>query len=106
MTSREVQEILRRHGFILISQKGSRQEWRSLVRSLQVIVPHHPCELLPLGTMLSIMRAPRFPNPSTAADPAAARVGFRFFMRCVRNLSPPTQPPTQAPESPFSGTLN
>ncbi len=62
MTSREVQEVLRRYGFILISQKGSHQKWRSVTRGLQVIVPHHQGKPLPLGTMLSIMKGAEIPD--------------------------------------------
>lgn len=62
MTSREVQDLLRRRGFVLVSQKGSHQKWRSLTRGLQVIVPHHQGKPLPLGTMLSIMKGAEIPE--------------------------------------------
>jgi len=42
MTAREVERLLRQHGFQLISQKGSHRKWRHLETNVQVIVPEHP----------------------------------------------------------------
>jgi predicted RNA binding protein YcfA (HicA-like mRNA interferase family) len=41
MNADEVERILERYGFELISQKGSHRKWRNLDRQLQVIVPYH-----------------------------------------------------------------
>ena len=41
MKSREVEAILKRYGFELISQKGSHRKWRNSELGLQVIVPEH-----------------------------------------------------------------
>jgi len=55
MTSREVEVLLKKYGFIFISQKGSHRKWRHPESSLQVIVPEHRGKQLPLGTMRNIM---------------------------------------------------
>ena len=54
MKSEEVEEILRRHGFVLISQHGSHRKWRHDKRHLQVIVPQHQGRDLPVGTLRNI----------------------------------------------------
>ncbi|MBD2296241.1 type II toxin-antitoxin system HicA family toxin [Anabaena sphaerica FACHB-251] len=41
MNADEVERILQRYGFELISQKGSHRKWRNIDRQLQVIVPYH-----------------------------------------------------------------
>jgi predicted RNA binding protein YcfA (HicA-like mRNA interferase family) len=41
MKSREVEAILKRYKFKLISQKGSHRKWRNTELGLQVIVPEH-----------------------------------------------------------------
>jgi len=51
----EVIRVLQRHGFILISQRGSHQKWRHADTGKQVIVPYHKGKQLPLGTLLSII---------------------------------------------------
>lgn len=51
----EVVSILQRHGFILVSQRGSHQKWRHPDTGKQVIVPHHKGKQLPLGTLRSII---------------------------------------------------
>ncbi|NHC36860.1 MULTISPECIES: type II toxin-antitoxin system HicA family toxin [Cyanophyceae] len=55
MNAGEVESILQRYGFELVSQKGSHRKWRNLARQLQVIVPYHRGRDLPLGTLRSIM---------------------------------------------------
>jgi len=62
MTSREVETILRRHGFMLISQKGSHRKWRNEAAKRQTIVPEHKGSALPLGTLLSIMKGANIPE--------------------------------------------
>jgi len=50
-----VVRALRRHGFILLGQRGSHQKWRH-PDGRQVIVPMHGSKLIPIGTLKSIMR--------------------------------------------------
>ncbi|MEH1926539.1 type II toxin-antitoxin system HicA family toxin [Nostoc sp.] len=49
MNADEVESILQRYGFELISQKGSHRKWRNIERQLQVIVPDHKSRDLPIG---------------------------------------------------------
>ena len=51
----EVIKVLKKHGFVLVSQRGSHQKWRNPHTSKQVIVPHHKGKQLPLGTLRSII---------------------------------------------------
>ena len=55
LKAREVITVLQRHGFILISQRGSHQKWRHEDTGKQVIVPYHKGKQLPLGTLRSII---------------------------------------------------
>ena len=55
MNAREVESLLRRHGFQLMSEKGSHRKWRHPARRLQVIVPEHHGRQLPLGTLRNIL---------------------------------------------------
>lgn len=41
MSAVDVERILIRYGFELVSQKGSHRKWRNLDSQLQVIVPYH-----------------------------------------------------------------
>lgn len=41
MSAAEVERILQRYGFELISQKGSHRKWRNAEAELQAIVPYH-----------------------------------------------------------------
>lgn len=61
-TVREVEDILSRHGFILISQKGSHRKWKHVERGLQVIVPFHRGRPLPLGTLRNILSNAEIPE--------------------------------------------
>ncbi|HOK54191.1 MAG TPA: type II toxin-antitoxin system HicA family toxin [Armatimonadota bacterium] len=54
MKSREVENILARYGFELVSQQGSHRKWRHADKRLQVIVPEHAGQDLPLGTLRNI----------------------------------------------------
>lgn len=58
----EVERILQRYGFVLISQKGSHRKWRNLERQLQVIVPYHKSRDLPIGTLRNIMTTADIPK--------------------------------------------
>jgi len=51
----EVVRILKLHGFVLVSQRGSHQKWRNPESGKQVIVPYHKGQQLPLGTLRSII---------------------------------------------------
>ncbi|NQT85002.1 type II toxin-antitoxin system HicA family toxin [bacterium] len=55
MTAREVEGLLRGHGFQPVCQRGSRRKWRQARRGLQVIVPQHHGRQLPLGTSRNIL---------------------------------------------------
>lgn len=62
MNARQLESLLRRHGFVLISQKGSHQKWRQPEKHLQVVVPAHGGRDLPLGTLRSILLASLIPE--------------------------------------------
>jgi predicted RNA binding protein YcfA (HicA-like mRNA interferase family) len=51
---REVVRVLRRKGFVMISQKGSHQKWRH-ANGRQVIVAMHGNKPIPIGTLRSIL---------------------------------------------------
>jgi predicted RNA binding protein YcfA (HicA-like mRNA interferase family) len=55
LKSEEVIRVFDRHGFELISQRGSHQKWRNPDTGKQVIIPYHKAKMLPLGTMRSII---------------------------------------------------
>jgi predicted RNA binding protein YcfA (HicA-like mRNA interferase family) len=62
MTSRDIEALLTRFGFQLISQKGSHRKWRHPQLRLQVIVPQHGGQQIPIGTSRSIMQAAQIPE--------------------------------------------
>lgn len=62
MAAREVETVLQRHGFVLVTQKGSHRKWRHAARGLQVIVPMHAGRSLPIGTLLAIMKGAEIPD--------------------------------------------
>lgn len=62
MTAREVETLLRRHGFEPVSQKGSHRKWRHPASALQVIVPEHRGRPLPLGTLHQIFTNAEIPE--------------------------------------------
>jgi predicted RNA binding protein YcfA (HicA-like mRNA interferase family) len=62
MTAREVEALLRTHGFSLVSQKGSHRKWRNSEKGLQVIVPDHRGRTLPLGTLRAILKGAETPE--------------------------------------------
>lgn len=55
MNADQVERILSRYGFELVSQKGSHRKWRNWESQLQVIVPYHKGRDLPVGTLRNIM---------------------------------------------------
>lgn len=62
MNADEAEAILRRHGFSLVSQKGSHRKWRNIEQKLQVIVPYHQGRDLPIGTLRNIMTTAQIPE--------------------------------------------
>ncbi len=62
LNAREVEALLRRHGFNLISQRGSHRKWRHPALGLQVIVPEHGNRPLPIGTLFSILKSAEIPE--------------------------------------------
>jgi predicted RNA binding protein YcfA (HicA-like mRNA interferase family) len=61
LTAREVERILSRHGFLLVSQRGSHRKWRHPELHRQVVVPEHRNRPLPIGTIKSIMTGANLP---------------------------------------------
>ena len=62
MTAREVEGLLKRHGFQLVAPKGSHRKWRQPETGLQVIVPEHRGRTLPLGTLRAILKGGEIPE--------------------------------------------
>ncbi|MEH1872532.1 type II toxin-antitoxin system HicA family toxin [Nostoc sp.] len=62
MNADDVESILQRYGFELVSQKGSHRKWRNIERQLQVIVPYHKSRDLPIGTLRNIMMGADIPE--------------------------------------------
>ncbi|MUL36758.1 type II toxin-antitoxin system HicA family toxin [Gloeocapsopsis dulcis] len=61
MSADQVERILQRYGFELVSQKGSHRKWRN-VAEVQVIVPSHKGKDLPIGTLRNIMTTANIPE--------------------------------------------
>ena len=61
-TAREIERLLSRYGFVLISQKGSHRKWRNMSTGRQVIVPSHAGRTLPLGTLRNILTNAEIPE--------------------------------------------
>jgi predicted RNA binding protein YcfA (HicA-like mRNA interferase family) len=61
MTAREVEGLLMRHGFQLVSQRGSHRKWREPETGFQVIVPEHRGRTLPVGTLRAILKGAEIP---------------------------------------------
>jgi predicted RNA binding protein YcfA (HicA-like mRNA interferase family) len=57
LTAAEVERVLAKHGFELVAQKGSHRKWRNGDSRAVVTVPEHSGRILPIGTLLQIMRA-------------------------------------------------
>ena len=62
LQANEVVRILQRHGFALISQRGSHQKWRNDDTGKQAIVPYHKGKQLPVGTLRSIIEGSGIPE--------------------------------------------
>ena len=52
--AKEIVRVLRKHGFLQVSQKGSHQKWRH-PNGRQVIVAMHGNKPIPIGTLKSII---------------------------------------------------
>ena len=61
-TARELERLLSRYGFIMVSQKGSHRKWRNFETGRQVIVPVHSGKTLPLGTLRNILQNSEIPE--------------------------------------------
>ncbi|WP_407072941.1 type II toxin-antitoxin system HicA family toxin [Pseudanabaena galeata] len=55
MNADAVERILRKYGFVLVSQKVSHRKWCSSDGDLQVILPYHQGRDLPIGTLRNIV---------------------------------------------------
>ena len=62
LNAREVQAILARHGFELVSQRGSHRKFRNEATGRQVIVPVHGGQPLPVGTLRSVLQGAQIPE--------------------------------------------
>lgn len=62
MSAREVESLLRKNGFELISQRSSHRKWRSASAGLIVIVPEHRGKTLPIGTLSHILKSAEIPE--------------------------------------------
>jgi len=62
LTAKEVERLLSKYGFVLMSQKGSHRKWRHLDSGRQVIVPNHSGKTLPLGTLRNILTNAEIPE--------------------------------------------
>jgi predicted RNA binding protein YcfA (HicA-like mRNA interferase family) len=60
--AKEVTAILRKHGFALVSQKGSHQKWRNPETRKQLIVAYHKGKQLPEGTLKNIIKGSGVPQ--------------------------------------------
>jgi predicted RNA binding protein YcfA (HicA-like mRNA interferase family) len=61
LTATEAEQILKRYGFELVSQKGSHRKWRHPETGLTV-VSMHKGKTLPVGTLRAIMRNAEIPD--------------------------------------------
>ena len=68
LTAEQVEKILKRYGFELVSQKGSHRKWRNLESKRQVIVPFHKGKDLPTGTLRNIMTSANIPEQAWKTD--------------------------------------
>lgn len=62
LTAADIEGLLSKYGFVMVSQRGSHRKWRNQDRRLQVIVPSHGGKSLPLGTLVAIMKAAEVPD--------------------------------------------
>jgi predicted RNA binding protein YcfA (HicA-like mRNA interferase family) len=62
LSAKEVERLLSKYGFALVSQKGSHRKWRNQISGRQVIVPYHGNQPLPLGTLRNILNNAEIPE--------------------------------------------
>lgn len=62
MNADEVERILQKYEFELISQKGSHRKWRNSEAEIQVVVPYHKGRNLPIGTLRNILITANIPE--------------------------------------------
>ena len=62
LKARDVERLLAKYGFQLVSQKGSHRKWRNLLTGRQVIVPAHGGKILPIGTLRNILKNAEIPE--------------------------------------------
>jgi predicted RNA binding protein YcfA (HicA-like mRNA interferase family) len=60
--AKQLEQLLSRYGFALLSQKGSHKKWRNPETGQQVIVPYHGGRDLPLGTLRNILTTAEIPE--------------------------------------------
>ena len=61
-TAKEVEKLLQKYNFQLVSQKGSHRKWRNEEEGLQVIVPERRGKTLPIGTSKNILKTAKIPE--------------------------------------------
>jgi predicted RNA binding protein YcfA (HicA-like mRNA interferase family) len=62
MTARELEKLLKRHGFEQVSQRGSHAKFRNADTGRQVIVPTHGSREIPVGTLKQILEGSGIPD--------------------------------------------
>ena len=62
LTAKEVEDLLTRHGFEFVSQRGSHRKWWKRSNSVQVVVPIHSGKPLPIGTLRHILSQSGIPD--------------------------------------------
>ena len=62
MNARQLESLLTRYGFQLISQRGSHRKWRHPQSGAQVVVPDHKGREIPLGTLRAILKESAIPE--------------------------------------------
>ncbi len=60
--AKEVADILKRNGFVVVSQKGSHQKWKNSETKKQVVLAFHKGKQLPEGTLKSIIKGSGIPE--------------------------------------------
>ena len=61
-SAKDLERLLRKYGFELVSQKGSHRKWRNPETHSQVIVPYHSGKDLPVGTLRNILTTAEIPD--------------------------------------------
>ncbi|HLO97329.1 MAG TPA: type II toxin-antitoxin system HicA family toxin [Fimbriimonas sp.] len=68
LKAKEIEAILGRYGYELVSQRGSHRKWRNGESRLIVIVPDHGGREVPLGTLRQIMLSANIPDVEWRTD--------------------------------------